>query len=111
MRHNNMALMAISREPNPTRFQKTLALNEWYVKGDGWDYPFGGIQMLGKSDGIQLRAMAPRRVKWGAKLTPEASLDEIEVFPGPDDDDGADNTCRYGRLTKDDGTHDADRWP
>jgi choline dehydrogenase-like flavoprotein len=104
MRHNNLALMAISREPNPTRFQKTLTLNEWYLKGDGWDYPFGGIQMLGKSDGIQLRAMAPRRVKWGAKLTPEASLDEIaghgvdfwlsaEDLPLPDnrltiDDDG-----------------------
>jgi choline dehydrogenase-like flavoprotein len=104
MRHNNMALMAISREPNPTRFQKTLALNEWYLKGDGWEYPFGGIQMLGKSDGIQLRAMAPRRVKWGAKLTPESSLDEIalhgvdfwlsaEDLPLPDnrltiDDDG-----------------------
>ena len=31
MRHNNMALMALSKEPNPTRFQKTLALNEWYL--------------------------------------------------------------------------------
>ena len=26
------------------------------------DYPFGNIQMVGKSNGIQLRAMAPRRV-------------------------------------------------
>ena len=26
MRHNNLALMAVSKEPNPTRFQKTLAL-------------------------------------------------------------------------------------
>jgi choline dehydrogenase-like flavoprotein len=104
MRHNNMALMALSREPNPTRFQKTLALNDWYLKGDDWDYPLGGIQMLGKSDGIQLRAMAPRRVKWGAKLTPEASLETValhgvdfwlssEDLPEPDnrltiDDDG-----------------------
>jgi choline dehydrogenase-like flavoprotein len=104
MRHNNVALMAISREPNPTRFQKTLAMNDWYLKGDDWDYPFGAIQMLGKSDGIQLRAMAPRRVKWGAKLSPEASLDTIalhgvdfwlsaEDLPEPDnrltiDDDG-----------------------
>ena len=79
MRHNNMALMALSREPNPTRFQKTLALNDWYLKGDDWDYPFGAIQMLGKSDGIQLRAMAPRRVKWGAKLTPEASLESVAL--------------------------------
>jgi choline dehydrogenase-like flavoprotein len=79
MRHNNLALMALSREPNPTRFQKTLAMNDWYLKGEDWDYPFGAIQMLGKSDGIQLRAMAPRRVKWGAKLTPEASLDTVAL--------------------------------
>ena len=31
MRHNNLALMAISKEPNPTRFQKTLALQDWYL--------------------------------------------------------------------------------
>ena len=30
MRHNNSAFMAISRSPNPTRFQKTLALNDFY---------------------------------------------------------------------------------
>ncbi len=50
MRHNNDALMAVSREPNPTRFQKTLAMNDWYLGADDWDFPLGGIQMLGKSD-------------------------------------------------------------
>jgi choline dehydrogenase-like flavoprotein len=75
MRHNNMALMALSVEPNPTRFQKTLALNEWYLKGDDWEYPMGGIQMLGKSDGEMLRGKAPRWAKFGAKLTPTRSLE------------------------------------
>ena len=51
MRHNNLAMMALSKEPNPTVFQKTLALNDWYLKGEDTDYPWGGIQMLGKSDG------------------------------------------------------------
>ena len=50
MRHNNLALMAVSKEPNPTRFQKTLALHDWYFGDEDWDYPLGGIQMLGKSD-------------------------------------------------------------
>ncbi|KJY19808.1 dehydrogenase, partial [Streptomyces sp. NRRL S-444] len=50
MRHNNLALMAVSEEPNGTRFQKTLALHDWYLGSDDWDYPLGGIQMLGKSD-------------------------------------------------------------
>ena len=71
MRHNNVAMMALSKEPNPTRFQKTLALNEWYLKGEDTDYPWGGIQMLGKSDGEQLKGKAPHFLAWAARMTPE----------------------------------------
>jgi choline dehydrogenase-like flavoprotein len=60
LRHNNLAMMAVSKEPNPTRFQKTLALHDWYFGDEDWDYPLGGIQMLGKSDTEQIRANAPR---------------------------------------------------
>ena len=77
MRHNNTAVMALSRTPNETRLQKTLALNDWYLKGQDWDYPWGSIQMLGKSDGEQLRAMAPHFVAWGAKLTPGGLLEDV----------------------------------
>ena len=77
VRHNNMAVMALSRTPNHTRLQKTLALNDWYLKGEDWDYPWGSIQMLGKSDGEQLRAMAPRFLRWGAKLTPTGLLEDV----------------------------------
>jgi choline dehydrogenase-like flavoprotein len=68
MRHNNLALMAVSKEPNPTRFQKTLAMNDWYLGADDWDYPLGGMQMLGKSDAEQIRANAPR---WAGKVSPK----------------------------------------
>ena len=67
MRHNNLAMMAVSKEPNPTKFQKTLAVNDWYLGADDWDYPLGGIQMLGKSDTEQIRANAPR---WAGKVSP-----------------------------------------
>jgi choline dehydrogenase-like flavoprotein len=77
VRHNNTAVIALSRSPNPTRLQKTLALNDWYLKGEDWDYPWGSIQMLGKSDGEQLRAMAPHFVAWGAKLAPGGMLEDI----------------------------------
>jgi choline dehydrogenase-like flavoprotein len=77
MRHNNLALMASSKGPNPTRFQKTLALNEWYAKGDDWEYPMGGIQMLGKTDGEMLRGKAPHWAKFGAMLTPGRSLEML----------------------------------
>ena len=67
MRHNNLAMMAVSKEPNPTQFQKTLALNDWYLGADDWEYPLGGIQMLGKSDEEQIRANAPR---WAGRFSP-----------------------------------------
>jgi len=74
MRHNNLALMAVSNDPNPTQFQKTLALNDWYSGSDDWDYPLGGIQMLGKSDAEQVRSGAPR---WAGKLSPEMPFEVV----------------------------------
>jgi len=67
MRHNNLALMGVSKEPNPTRFQKTLALHDWYLGADDWEFPLGGVQMLGKSDAEQIRANAPR---WAGRVSP-----------------------------------------
>src|SRR4029450_6418427 len=74
MRHNNDALMGVSREPNPTRFQKTLAMNDWYFGADDWDYPLGGIQMLGKSDADQIRATPPR---WAGRVSPEMPFEGL----------------------------------
>jgi choline dehydrogenase-like flavoprotein len=64
MRHSNLALIASSREPNPTVFQKTLALNDFYGPGQHWEYPMGNIQMLGKSDDWQIKGAAPRGLGW-----------------------------------------------
>jgi choline dehydrogenase-like flavoprotein len=77
IRHNNVAVTAISREPNPTRLQKTLVVNDWYLKGEDWDYPWGSMQMLGKSDGEQFRAMAPHAIAWAAKLVPRWTLADM----------------------------------
>ena len=68
MRHNNVAVMAESIDPNPTTFQKTLAINDWYLGSDDWDYPLGGVQMLGKSDEAMIHAEAPR---WAGRLSPD----------------------------------------
>ncbi|MFE7780248.1 GMC oxidoreductase [Streptomyces nigrescens] len=74
MRHNNLALMAVSKEPNPTRFQKTLALNDWYLGADDWEYPLGGIQMLGKSDSDQIHGEAPR---WAGAVSPDMPFEVL----------------------------------
>ncbi len=68
MRHNNSALMAISKEQNPTVFQKTLALNDYYFGADDFDYPLGHIQMLGKSDAEMLKGEAPDWAIWRPEI-------------------------------------------
>ena len=59
MAHNNSALVALSRRCNPTRFQKTLGINDFYFGADDWEYPLGHIQMLGKSHAEMFRGDAP----------------------------------------------------
>lgn len=49
MAHNNTVIMAISPwRKNPTRFQKTLAINDFYSTGSRSGKPLGNIQMRGK---------------------------------------------------------------
>ena len=59
MFHNSQAVLAISHEPNPTIFQKTLSLNDFYFGMDGFEYPMGNIQMIGKSLGPMYRGEQP----------------------------------------------------
>jgi choline dehydrogenase-like flavoprotein len=60
MFHNSQAVLALSREPNPTVFQKTLGVNDFYFGTDDFDYPMGNIQMIGKSQADMSRA----RSRW-----------------------------------------------
>ncbi len=70
MCHNNSAIVAISTKKNPTHFQKTLAVNDYYFGADDSDYPLGHIQLLGKVKKEMLEGDAP-------KLTPELALEEL----------------------------------
>jgi choline dehydrogenase-like flavoprotein len=60
MCHNNEAVVVISKKPNPTKFQKTLGLNDYYHGAGDAEYPLGHIQMLGKQDEATLEAGAPK---------------------------------------------------
>jgi choline dehydrogenase-like flavoprotein len=60
MCHNNSAVLAISRHPNPTVFQKTIALNDFYFGADDSAFPLGHISMVGKSDRLLLESGAPK---------------------------------------------------
>jgi choline dehydrogenase-like flavoprotein len=59
MAHNNSAMVALSTKPNPTKFGKTFAINDFYFGAEDFDFPLGHIQMLGKSDAMMFREDAP----------------------------------------------------
>jgi choline dehydrogenase-like flavoprotein len=59
MAHLNSGVVALSKQPNPTKFQKTLGVNDYYWGAEDFELPLGHIQMLGKSDKNILRAGAP----------------------------------------------------
>ena len=59
MFHNSQAVLALSREPNLTRFQKTIALNDFYFGTEDFKYPMGNIQMLGKTMGEMFKGEKP----------------------------------------------------
>jgi len=59
MYHMSQAVLALSKEPNPTVFQKTLGVNDFYFSGPGFDYPMGNIQMIGKSQAEMFKGEKP----------------------------------------------------
>ncbi len=59
MGHVNSVVMAVSKCANPTIFQKTLSLNDFYFGSEDWAFPMGHISFVGKLDGVTLKAGAP----------------------------------------------------
>jgi choline dehydrogenase-like flavoprotein len=91
MFHDSQAVLALSKEPNNTVFQKTLGVNDFYFSGPGFDYPMGNIQMIGKSQAEMFRGEKPLETKFA----PEWVLGDVadhavdfwlstEDLPSPD---------------------------
>ena len=88
MKHQNAAMLGISTKKNPTVFQKTLAITDFYFGEADYKYPMGCIQLMGKSNKEMLASSAPF-------FTPDAVLEEMaehavdwwftgEDLPSPD---------------------------
>jgi choline dehydrogenase-like flavoprotein len=72
MYHVSKAVSAFGEEDNNTVFQKTLAVNDFYLPGGEREFPLGNIQMLGKSNAGAMKGEEPHLTK----LVPHWSLDE-----------------------------------
>jgi choline dehydrogenase-like flavoprotein len=66
-------VLALSKEENPTVFQKTLGVNDFYFGSDDFEFPMGNIQMVGKSSAPMYRGEKPLETK----LAPTRTLDRM----------------------------------
>jgi len=71
--HNSRAFLAVSKEKNDTRFQKTLGLNDYYFGDADFDYPMGNLQMVGKSSAPMYKGEKPVE----AGLAPTFALQDV----------------------------------
>jgi choline dehydrogenase-like flavoprotein len=72
MFHNSKAVSGFGEQVNDTVYQKTLAVNDFYLPGIGREWPLGNIQMLGKSNAGAMKGEEPHLTK----LVPHWSLEE-----------------------------------
>jgi choline dehydrogenase-like flavoprotein len=88
MGHVNSVLMALSKCPNPTIFQKSLSVNDYYFGAPEWNFPMGHISFVGKLDVDALKGGAPALTPtWTLDLMAKHSLDfwlTSEDLPDPD---------------------------
>jgi choline dehydrogenase-like flavoprotein len=73
MFHASVAVLALSHEENPTIFQKTLGLNDFYFGSEEHEFPLGNIQMVGKSVAPMFRGERPGETR----LAPQWSLEKV----------------------------------
>jgi len=73
MYHNSKAVVALSKEPNDTVFQKTIGLNDFYFGGPDFEWPMGNIQMVGKSNAEAMKGEEPQLTK----LAPHFALADV----------------------------------
>jgi choline dehydrogenase-like flavoprotein len=73
MFHNSQAVLALSMEENPTIFQKTLGLNDFYLSGPDFEFPMGNIQMVGKSQAPMFHGEKPGETRFA----PNWSLEDV----------------------------------
>ncbi len=88
MVHNSTFMIAVDpRRSNDVKFQKTLAINDWYTAGRSNTFPLGNVQMLGKIREPMISPMRPWIPKMLSRYITAHSVDlylTSEDIPTPD---------------------------
>jgi choline dehydrogenase-like flavoprotein len=77
MKHLCVAMVAIGLKPNPSKFQKTIAVSDFYWGDADFPYPMGLIENTGNVLKDMIPAEAPPLLAPFVKLVPGAELELI----------------------------------
>jgi choline dehydrogenase-like flavoprotein len=73
--------------PNATVFQKTVAINDFYLRGRGGNYPLGQIQSQGRTHGVMAQTVVPWIPLWAYEAWVSRGVDWLvmsEDLPAAD---------------------------
>ncbi|HXE81350.1 MAG TPA: GMC family oxidoreductase, partial [Vicinamibacterales bacterium] len=73
--------------PNDTVFQKTVAINDFYLRGPDTDYPLGQIQSQGRTHAVMAQTVVPWIPLWAYEAWVARGVDWLamsEDLPDPD---------------------------
>jgi choline dehydrogenase-like flavoprotein len=73
--------------PNTTVFQKTVAINDFYLRGPDCEYPLGQIQSQGRTHGVMAQTVVPWIPVWAYDAWVARGVDWLamsEDLPDPD---------------------------
>jgi choline dehydrogenase-like flavoprotein len=73
--------------PNETVFQKTVAINDFYLRGRDTSYPWGHIQSQGRTHGVMAQTVAPWIPLWAYEVWVARGVDWLamsEDLPRPE---------------------------
>jgi choline dehydrogenase-like flavoprotein len=83
---------------NHTSFQKTVAINDFYLRGPDDGYPLGQIQSQGRTHGVMAQTVAPWIPRWAYDAWVARGVDWLVISEDLPRDDNRVTVARDGRI-------------
>jgi len=83
---------------NQTVFQKTVAINDFYLRGPDGGYPLGQIQSQGRTHGVMAQTVAPWIPRWAYDAWVARGVDWLAISEDLPRDDNRVTVDGHGRV-------------
>ena len=83
---------------NSTVFQKTVAINDFYLRGPSSPYPLGQVQSQGRTHGVMAQTVVPWIPLWAYDAWVDRGVDWLAMSEDLPDDNNRVTIARDGRI-------------